>query len=88
MTRVSAVSGIPTPWDKRAERAGAPPPPGSLKDLAVEFANLQEAVDGADAEPSPDALAAYASLQNALNMQLKVFQQQKQESAAEFAEAK
>jgi hypothetical protein len=78
MDQISAVSGIPTPWDPRAARANPPTPPGSLKHLAAEFANLQDAVDDADAEPSPDSRAAYATLQTALGKQLQIWQQLKQ----------
>jgi photosystem II stability/assembly factor-like uncharacterized protein len=80
MTRISAVSGIPLPWNP--ERPTAPPPPGSLKDLAAEFANLQDAVDGADAEPSADANAAYATLSTMLSAKLQAWQQLKQTERA------
>ena len=77
-TRISAISGIPLPWDRLAGRSTAPPPLGSLKDLAKRFDNLQEAVDGADAAPSPDVRAAYDALQNALSKQLQLWDELKQ----------
>ncbi|HEY4113732.1 MAG TPA: hypothetical protein VGM17_06670 [Rhizomicrobium sp.] len=81
MTRISAVSGVALPWDKRADRDG-PPPPGSLRQLAAALASDEEAVDGADAEPSPDARAAYAMLQTALNKQLQVWDRLKRSGIA------
>jgi hypothetical protein len=83
MTRVSVLAGIPAPWDSRAERPDPPAPPGSLKNIAEEFANLQDAVDGADAEPSPDARAAYATLSTALAAKLQLWQQLRQTDLAE-----
>lgn len=58
------------------------PPPGSLKSLSEELANLRQAVDGADADPSPDSRAAYAVLSNRLNMALRDWQQVRQSALA------
>jgi hypothetical protein len=83
MTRISAISGIPVPWERRAERSNAPPPPGSLADLSAEFANLQQVVDGADAEPSPDARGAYLVLSRSLDSKLQQWQQLKTSDIAQ-----
>jgi hypothetical protein len=71
MIQVSTLSGIPVPGSPRGERSTAPPAPGSLKNLAAEFNKLQDAVDGADAEPSPDARAAYLTLSHTLDSKLQ-----------------
>lgn len=82
MSRVSAVSGIPVPGEARSMRPDPAPPPGSLKSLSEELANLRQAVDGADADPSPDSRAAYAVLSNRLNMALRDWQQVRQSALA------
>jgi len=75
MAQVSAMSGMAVPGSPRAERTTAPPAPGSLKNLATELNKLQDAVDGADADPSPDACAAYVALSRSLNSKLQQWQQ-------------
>ncbi len=82
MAHVSELSGVIAANDPRADRSTAPPPPGSLKDLAAELNNLQQVVDGADAEPSSRALAAYRSLSKALSDKLLIWAQLKQTELA------
>jgi len=71
MNRVSAVSGIPVPGDTRSMRPDPASPPGSLKSLSEELENLREAVDGADADPTPDARAAYITLSHRVDTALQ-----------------
>lgn len=82
MTAISDVSGLPLSSDKRAARPGSPAPPGSLKDLSKALDNLESAVDGADADPSADARAAYAKLMLLLGPQLQRWQSLKQSDLA------
>jgi photosystem II stability/assembly factor-like uncharacterized protein len=84
---VSALSGLPQPSDKRASRPGAPPPPGSLKDIAASLDNLERAVDDADADPSADARAAYAKLATMLSGKLQLWQSLKQKELQSLAGA-
>ena len=59
-------------------RNSIPPPPrrtDSLHALSINLAKLQHAVDGADADPSQDAQAAYATLQHTLTRTLAAWQQ-------------
>jgi hypothetical protein len=82
MAATSDVSGLPLPTDKRAARPGSPAPPGSLKDLSKALDNLESAVDGADADPSADARAAYAKLTLLLAAKLQRWQNLKQRDLA------
>ncbi|HSC19511.1 MAG TPA: hypothetical protein VLC74_11410 [Rhizomicrobium sp.] len=75
MTRISSISGIPLPGDARSLRPDPPSPPGSLKSLSEELDNLRNAVDGADADPSPDAQAAYTTLSHRLARALQEWRQ-------------
>jgi hypothetical protein len=75
MDKVSRLSGIPVPRSAQADRTTAPPAPGSLKNLATELNKLQNAVDGADADPGPDARAAYVTLSRGLVTKLQQWQQ-------------
>jgi hypothetical protein len=84
MDKVSEFSGVPVPGSVRADRTTAPPPPASLKSLSGEFGKLQDAVDGADADPSPDARAAFATLSRSLDSKLQQWQQVKMSDLARF----
>ncbi|HEX3652239.1 MAG TPA: hypothetical protein VHU18_05375 [Rhizomicrobium sp.] len=84
MDKVSEFSGIPVPGSVRADRTTAPPPPASLKNLSDELGKLQDAVDGADADPSPDARAAFATLSRSLDSKLQQWQQMKLSNLARF----
>jgi len=82
MAAISDVSGLPLSSDKRAARPGSPAPPGSLKDLSKALDNLESAVDGADADPSADARAAYGKLTLLLATKLQRWQSLKQTDLA------
>ncbi|MDE3114315.1 MAG: hypothetical protein KGL26_01830 [Pseudomonadota bacterium] len=62
LDRVTDLSGVPLHSDPRNSMGAPPRSVTSLKALAKGFNALQKAVDGADAEPSPDARASYAML--------------------------
>lgn len=71
---LSALSDLPAP-------AIAPRTlhhPASLKSLVADFEKLDLAVDGADADPSPDAQASYKALSKMLDSTLRSWQQFKQ----------
>jgi photosystem II stability/assembly factor-like uncharacterized protein len=65
--RVIAISDLPP--DKRSPDSlgSAPKTIGGLQYLAAAFRNLARAVDGADAEPTPDVVRGYAKHQGLLN---------------------
>ncbi|HUN25921.1 MAG TPA: hypothetical protein VMU67_06390 [Steroidobacteraceae bacterium] len=67
---LSALSGAPL----QAPAPNAPEPTpqrsDSLRALSSDLANLESAVDGADADPSPDALAGYGRLSRMLTAAL------------------
>ncbi len=62
LDKVSDLSGVPLHSDPNNSMGAPPHSVTSLKALAKDFSALQAAVDGADAEPSPDARASYATL--------------------------
>jgi photosystem II stability/assembly factor-like uncharacterized protein len=70
MARALALSGLPPP--SRAPNAPSLKPlrTDSLQALASDLEKLEDAVDGADADPSPDARAAYATLSRMLTKTL------------------
>lgn len=67
IAEVSGLSGVqlhPNPRD-----SGGPSPsgrPDSMKAISIDLKKLELAVDGADADPSPDALVSYAKLSKML----------------------
>jgi len=78
--KLSALADIPVPSPD-----GAPQVlhhPTSLKSLAADFAKLEQAVDGADADPSPDAEASYATLTKMLDTTLASWEQMKRTDLA------
>jgi hypothetical protein len=81
---ISEFSGVPVPGSVRADRTTAPPPLNSLKNLSDELGELQNTVDGADADPSPDARAAYITLSRALGSKLQQWQQLKTSDVVRF----
>ncbi len=82
MAAISDLSEIPLP---SAVPTGRPKPPdraGSLTSLAADFQKLERAVDGADADPSPDVGASYASLSKMLDTTLAAWSRLKQTDLA------
>jgi hypothetical protein len=82
MDKVSEFSGVPVPGSVRADRTTAPPPLSSLKNLSDEIGRVQDAVDGADADPSADARAALAALSRSLDSKLQQWQELKMSDTA------
>jgi hypothetical protein len=62
MARVLALSGLPPPSRPPNAPKLKPLRTDSLQALSTDLQKLEGAVDGADADPGPDARAAYAML--------------------------
>ncbi|MGH7023251.1 MAG: WD40/YVTN/BNR-like repeat-containing protein [Caulobacteraceae bacterium] len=73
-----------TPVTAELSAALDPNRPDSLRSLATEFETLEHAVDGADADPSPDAIAAYQTLSDRLATTLAAWRQLKMANSAIF----
>ncbi|HKD47902.1 MAG TPA: hypothetical protein VKB67_09460 [Rhizomicrobium sp.] len=84
MAAISALSDIPVPPATAADRPKVPPRSASFKSLAADFQKLERAVDGADADPSADALASYASLSEMLATTLASWNQLKRTALTEI----
>jgi hypothetical protein len=82
MSDISALSDIPLPADTRPGRENPPLRTDSLQSLAADFGKLKQAVDGADADPGADSLAAYAALSKTLADTLHAWQQMKEKDLA------
>ncbi|HEU5443893.1 MAG TPA: hypothetical protein VFU61_08710, partial [Steroidobacteraceae bacterium] len=68
--KATDISGT-TPHPERVPYPAIPPlRADSLQALANDLSDLQSAVDGADADPSPDALSSYSLLRRQLTMTL------------------
>jgi len=78
MRQVADLSGVPLHPDPRNTMGSPPRRTDSLRALSMNLDKLQLAVDGADADPSPDAQAAYATLSKSLTATLAAWQQLKQ----------
>ncbi|HWF64522.1 MAG TPA: hypothetical protein VN685_07930 [Rhizomicrobium sp.] len=68
MKNMSVLSDLPAPSSDTP--ANTLHHPASLKSLAADFEKLERAVDGADADPSPDAQASYGALSKMLDATL------------------
>ncbi len=78
MARMSDLSGVSTqPPNPRNLTATPPRRTDSLRAISIDLRKLERAVDGADADPSADALASYAKLSKILADQLHAWQQMK-----------
>jgi photosystem II stability/assembly factor-like uncharacterized protein len=66
LARAMAISGTRAHADRAPFPAVPPLRSDSLEAIAFDLHNLESAVDGADADPSPDALSAYATLSRTL----------------------
>jgi photosystem II stability/assembly factor-like uncharacterized protein len=69
-TKALTLSGLPTPARPPNEPGLKPLRTDSLQALSTDLEKLEDAVDGADADPGPDAQTAYASLSHMLNTTL------------------
>jgi hypothetical protein len=82
MSDISALSDIPLPANTRPGRENPPLRTDSLQSLAADFSKLKQAVDGADADPGADSLAAYATLSKTLADTLHAWRQLKEKDLA------
>ncbi|MDE2164628.1 MAG: hypothetical protein KGJ53_15805 [Alphaproteobacteria bacterium] len=76
--KASDISGVPRHTDPDNSMGAPPMRTDSLRALSTEIANLEQAVDGADADPSADAIASYRELSQMLAATLKSWQKLKQ----------
>lgn len=78
MTTAQDLSGVVLHPDPRNTMGSPPRRTDSLRALSMNLAKLRHAVDGADADPSTDARASYASLNGTLGATLEAWTQLKQ----------
>ncbi|HET6807105.1 MAG TPA: hypothetical protein VFH59_16850 [Frateuria sp.] len=84
MDKAQDLSGVEAHPDPR-NTIGAPPKrTDSLRALALNLAKLEQAVDGADADPSQDAKASYATLSKTLDATVEAWQQLKRRDLADL----
>ena len=82
IAQVSDVSGMPLHADPRNTIGSSPRRTDSLRALSENLAKLLSAVDDADADPSTDAQASYATLTQMLTSTLDEWQKLKQHDVA------
>lgn len=82
IAQTSDVSGMPLHEDPRNTIGSAPHRTDSLRALSMNFDKLLGAVDDADADPSTDAQASYATLSQTLTATLGEWQKLKQHDLA------
>jgi len=70
MAKALALSGLPPPSRPPNAPKLKPLRTDSLQALSTDLEKLEDAVDGADADPGPDARAAYATLSRMLTATL------------------
>jgi photosystem II stability/assembly factor-like uncharacterized protein len=75
LAKATDLSGTRPHANRVAYPAVPPLRSDSLQALATDLEHLQSAVDGADADPSPDALASYATVSQALTAALTRWRQ-------------
>jgi hypothetical protein len=74
MSSIGVLSDVPLPSNVHPGRANPPARADSFRSLADDFEKLEAAIDGADADPSTDAKASYATLSKILAATLKQWQ--------------
>jgi photosystem II stability/assembly factor-like uncharacterized protein len=75
MAKARNISGAQAHPGRLRELTGKPPArTDSLRALAFDLSNLEGAVDGADAAPSPDAVISYAKLSRKLDATMSQWQ--------------
>ncbi|WP_329742305.1 VPS10 domain-containing protein [Dyella sp. A6] len=82
LDKVSLLSGVPLHVDPRNSMGAPPQRTDSLRALSIDLYKLGMAVDGADADPSPDARTSYAELSKTLAATLGEWQGLKQHDLA------
>ncbi|MDG2536974.1 hypothetical protein P5Y53_04805 [Dyella jiangningensis] len=70
LDKTKDLSGVELHPDPRNSMGAAPRRTDSLRALSMNLSKLEQAVDGADADPSKDALASYAALAQTLTATL------------------
>ncbi|MDE2308483.1 MAG: hypothetical protein KGJ97_09355, partial [Xanthomonadaceae bacterium] len=78
LAKTTDLSGVQLHPDPRNSMGSPPRRTDSLRALSMNLENLEQAVDGADADPGTDALASYASLSHTLAATLDAWKQLKQ----------
>jgi hypothetical protein len=78
LAKTTDLSGVQLHPDPRNSMGSPPRRTDSLRALSMNLENLEQAVDGADADPGTDALASYASLSHTLATTLDAWKQLKQ----------
>ncbi|HJU28544.1 MAG TPA: hypothetical protein VJ718_05210 [Candidatus Binataceae bacterium] len=82
MAKVSDLSGVQLHPNPRNLVAAPPRRTDSLRALSTDLDKLEQVVDGADADPSADALASYAKLSNMLAVTIHSWRQLKESDVA------
>jgi photosystem II stability/assembly factor-like uncharacterized protein len=78
LARAADLSGVVLHPDPRNTMGSPPARTDSLRALSMNLDKLEQAVDGADADPSTDALASYATLSHTLDATLEAWRQLQQ----------
>ncbi len=78
MSSAQNLSGVELHPDPRNTMGSPPKNTDSLRALSMNLAKLAQAVDGADADPSADAQASWATLSQTLDTTLKAWTELKQ----------
>jgi hypothetical protein len=84
IARVTDFSGIKLHPNPRNLMPATPRRTDSLRSLSIDLRKLEYAVDGADADPSPDALASYARVSKMLAVTLREWSELKNHDLAEL----
>jgi photosystem II stability/assembly factor-like uncharacterized protein len=82
LDKAAALSGMEAHPDPRNSMGRPPQRTDSLRALSIDLRKLEQAVDGADADPSADAQTSYTSLSQTLAATLAGWQQLKQQDLA------
>ncbi|MBU6249045.1 MAG: hypothetical protein KGN77_14945 [Xanthomonadaceae bacterium] len=77
MAKAQDLSGVVVHPDPNNSMGTPPRRTDSLRALSMNLAKLEQAVDGADAAPSPDAKASYAELSTTLDATIEAWQRLK-----------
>lgn len=77
LDKTKDLSGVELHPDPRNSMGAPPRRTDSLRALSMSLSKLEQAVDGADADPSKDAMASYAALAQTLTATLDAWRQLK-----------
>ena len=84
MAKAQDLSGVVVHPDPRNSMGTPPRRTDSLRALSMNLAKLEQAVDGADADPSQDAKASYAELSTTLDATIEAWQRLKKSDLADL----